>query len=95
MIFPVQGLIAAYEQRRFLCAVEGKFQRLPVHDALSSNLKQILNNALSTPVRMMQHNAKIEQIRLEGEPDLLNPTWVRIHFVCHKRLGSIDEKLFY
>lgn len=88
-ILPIQGLATASDQRRFSIAVGEKFRRPAFHESLSTELKTILDKALKTQDCLKE---RIEQVRLECRPDLLNPKWVRVHVVCKKSLGPNDQQ---
>ena len=72
--------------------VATRFRRPALHDALSLELRNLLDEAIRTgPKDDDSWFLDVEQVRLEITPSRLRPTWVRIHFLCDRQLTPAER----
>jgi hypothetical protein len=94
-VTPTQGFPGEVDGLRFSDFVALRTRRPALHDALSSDLRAILNDTIQNgPNQNEDWYAQVEQIRLDIAPSRLQPDWVRIHVLCERVLTPEERALW-
>jgi len=92
---PVQGFPLEADLLRFSDFVALRARRPALHDALSADLRDILNDTIkNAPKGTNDWYLRVEQVRLDIAPSRLQPEWVRVHVLCDRALIP-DEQLVW
>ncbi len=94
-VVPIVGFPHERDLLRFSDFVALRTRRPALHDALSSDLRDILNDTIQTaPKALHSWYQEVEQVRLEITPSRLEPNWVRIHFLCERELTPDEQDIW-
>jgi hypothetical protein len=94
-IAPILGFPNERDLLRFSDFVALRTRRPALHDALSSGLRDILDDTIkNAPKASHSWYQEVEQVRLEITPSRLEPNWVRIHFLCERELTPDEQDIW-